>query len=287
MKTSVALFVPFFALLTFGIPTLGANLSPDGHAVSFDSDWRFLRGEAAGADAPGFDDKGWRVLDLPHDWSIEDLPSTNGASPSPFNPAMSAGGAATGYVVGGVGWYRKHFKLPTTDSGKNVTICFDGVYMNSDVWINGHHLGNHPYGYTPFVFDLTPYLIPAGRENVLAVQVKNIGKNSRWYSGSGIYRHVWLAVADPAHIPFWGVRVATTNISKTAATVSVSTTVENDRNSEAVIRLRTHLIGTEGKAGNPSEVEVRIPVGKQLEFTQDFPVSKPVLWSLRALFRGV
>jgi len=288
MKTRVLLLVTFLALATFGMPAPGADRSPGGHAVSFDSDWRFLRADATGADAPGFDDKAWRVLDLPHDWSIEDLPSTNSAPPSPFNPALSAGGAATGYVVGGIGWYRKHFKLPAADAGKNVAICFDGVYMNSDVWLNGQHLGNHPYGYTPFVLDFTPYLKPAGQENVLAVQVKNVGKNSRWYGGSGIYRHVWLAVADPAHIPFWGVHVVTTNVSKAAATVSVSTTVENDRNSDAAIRLRTRLVSPDGKAGKPLELEVRIPAGRQLELTQDFLVSKPVLWSPNnpALYRA-
>ncbi len=201
---------------------------------------------------------------------------------------MSAGGAATGYVVGGTGWYRKHFTLPASDAGKNVTICFDGVYMNADVWINGQHLGNHPYGYTPFVFDLTPHLKPAGQENVLAVQVKNTGKNSRWYSGSGIYRHVWLAVADPAHIPFFGVHVVATNISKTSATVSVFTTIENSRGADSAIRLRTRLIGPDGKATKPQEVEIHVPAGKQQEFAQEFSVNKPVLWSLNspALYRA-
>src|SRR5436190_1769198 len=258
------------------------------HERAFDADWRFLRGDASGAEVPGFDDAAWRSLDLPHDWSIEDLPTTNGAPPSPFDPALSAGGAATGYVVGGTGWYRKHFTLPISDSGKSVTICFDGVYMNSDVWLNGQHLGNHPYGYTPFVYDLTPYLKAAGQENVLAVQVKNTGKNSRWYSGSGIYRHVWLTVADPAHIPFWGVHVLTTDISKTSATVSVSTTVENNRGTNATIRMLTRLIGPDGKASPPQESEVQVPAGKQQEFTQKFSVKKPVYWSLNnpALYRA-
>ena len=206
----------------------------------------------------------------------------------PFDPAESAGGAATGYVVGGIGWYRKHFTLPASDSGKHVTIYFDGVYMDADVWLNGQHLGNHPYGYTPFTFDLTPYLKPAGQENVLAVQVKNIGKNSRWYSGSGIYRHVWLAVADPAHIPFWGVHVVTTNISKAGAAVSVSTTIENDRGADAALRLRTQLVGPDGKTTQPQEREVRVPAGKRQEFTQEFSVNEPVLWSLDnpALYRA-
>jgi beta-galactosidase len=160
--------------------------------------------------------------------------------------------------------------------------------MNADIWLNGHHLGNHPYGYTSFVFDLTPYLKPAGQENVLAVRVMNTGRNSRWYSGSGIYRHVWLTVTDPVHIPVWGVYVATTNLSKTTATVSVSTTIENDRGVDAAVRLRTRLVGPDGKAIRPQEYEVLVPAGKQQEFTQAFFVNKPVLWSLDnpALYRA-
>ena len=256
--------------------------------TSFDSDWRFLRADARGAETATFDDSAWRRLDLPHDWSIEDLPSTNGAPPSPFNPEMSGGKRDTGYVVGGTGWYRKHFTLPASDGGKNVAVCFDGVYMNADVWINGQHVGDHPYGYTSFVFDLTPYLKAAGQENVLAVKVQNIGKNSRWYSGSGIYRHVWLAVGDPVHIPFWGVHIVATNISKASATVNVSTTIENSGGADAKIHLRARLIGADGKSTKPQEVEIRIPAGKLQEFAQDFSVSKPVLWSLNnpALYRA-
>jgi beta-galactosidase len=287
MKTRFAFLVTLFALVSCSIGASRAN-SAGNRDLSFDSAWRFLRAEAPGAEAPGFDDNGWRLLDLPHDWSIEDLPYTNGAPPSPFNPALRAGGAATGYVVGGIGWYRKHFTLAPPDSEKNVTVCFDGVYMNADVWINGHELGNHPYGYTPFVYNLTPYLKPAGQDNVLAVQVKNTGKNSRWYSGSGIYRHVWLAVTDPAHIPICGVHVTTTNISKAAATVNVSTTIENARSADVDIRLRARLVAPNGKATRVQESDVHVPTGKQREFTQTFSVKHPVLWSLKepALFHA-
>jgi beta-galactosidase len=276
----LAMPVAFLVLVAACMNASGADRFATSRGTSFDSEWRFLRADAAGAETPGFDDRSWRTLDLPHDWSIEDLPSTNGAPPSPFDSAHSAGGASTGFVVGGTGWYRKHFTLPASEAGKDVTICFDGVYMNADVWINGRHLGNHPYGYTPFVFDLTPYLNPAGQENVLAVQVRNVGRNSRWYSGSGIYRHVWLAVADPAHIPFFGIRVLTTNISNSTASVRVLTTVENDRSADAAIRLRARLIAPDGKATKPQEIEIHVPAGTHQEFTQDFSVNNPALWSL-------
>jgi beta-galactosidase len=255
---------------------------------SFDSDWRFLRADAPGAESPVFNDSAWRTLDLPHDWSIEDLPSTNGAPPSPFDPAQSGGGASTGFFVGGTGWYRKHFTLNPVDAGKNVTILFDGVYMNADFWINGQRLGNHPYGYTAFSYNLTPHLKPAGQENVLAVQVKNTGKNSRWYSGSGIYRNVSLVVADPVHIPVWGLHVIATNTSKSDATVSVATTITNGSGVDATIRVRTRLVQPNGRALRAQEEEISIPAGNQRELTQVVPVNRPILWSLEnpALYRA-
>jgi beta-galactosidase len=139
------------------------------------------------AEASGFDDSSWRALDLPHDWSIEDLTGTN----SPFDH-FAVSQVSGGYTVGGTGWYRKSFTLNAEQKNKQILIQFDGAYMNSDVWLNGVHLGSHPYGYTSFWFNLTPY-VKTGN-NVIAVQVKNEGKNSRWDSGSGIYRHGWLKI---------------------------------------------------------------------------------------------
>jgi beta-galactosidase len=166
-----------------------------------------------------YNDSKWRKVDLPHDWSIEDLPnqiqdSING----PFSKG-SVGGTSTGFTVGGTGWYRKKFVAARAWQHKRVMVHFDGVYMNSDVWLNGHHLGNHPYGYTPFFYDLTLHLKPVGEENVLAVRVRNEGKNSRWYSGSGIYRHVWLTVTEGIHITPWGVHITTPDVSQSKATL--------------------------------------------------------------------
>ena len=213
--------------------------------TNFDREWRFLRGDAPGAENAAFDDSAWRTLDLPHDWSLEDLPPGPQTNPppalpaaggggrrgrganfpvvGPFSPA-SPGGAATGYTLGGTGWYRKHFMLDKQTPGKQVAIEFDGVYMDSDVWLNGHPLGNHPYGYTAFAYDLTDFLNPPGQENVLAVRVSNLGRNSRWYSGSGIYRHVVLRVTDPLRVGQWGVSVTTPQVTKQQATVNVVTT---------------------------------------------------------------
>lgn len=191
----------------------------------FDDNWRFKKDSIIDGSSMSFDDTKWRVLDLPHDWSIEDLPNQNADTVTgPFSRS-SIGQSATGFTVGGTGWYRKKFTTTKADEKKLFTIHFDGVYMHSDVWLNGHLLGNHPYGYTPFYYDLTPFLNPAGQENVLAVKVQNEGKNSRWYSGSGIYRHVWLTTTNPVHVEQWGVYITTPKVSVSTATIKIKTTV--------------------------------------------------------------
>jgi beta-galactosidase len=274
---------------------------------NFDGGWRFLRGDAAGAENAAFNDSAWRTLDLPHDWSLEDLspmatlgasavpvatnaPATGGgrgrARPNfpvvgPFSPE-SPGGTATGWTLGGTGWYRKHFVLDHQTSGKRVTLAFDGVYMDSDMWLNGHPLGNHPYGYTAFAYDLTDFLNPPGQENVLAVRVRNQGKNSRWYSGSGIYRHVVLQVTAPLRIGQWGVSVTTPNVTKERATVHLVTTVENGRNAGTALTLRVKLIGPTGRTLQTGETKVQAVAGGQVEIPLAIEVKSPPLWSLEA-----
>jgi beta-galactosidase len=261
---------------------------------SFDSGWRFLRTDAPGAENPAFDDSNWRKLDVPHDWSIEDLPPRENSAPEsnngkggilevgtktirigPFDPSVSEGGNATGYVVGGIGWYRKHFTL--NESNKLVAARFDGVYMNADFWINGHLLGNHPCGYTSFEIDLTPYLKP--KENVLAVRVRNEGKNSRWYSGSGIYRHTWLTITEPIHVPTWGVFVTTPEVSKDKALVKIATEVRNASNSETEVLVRARLQSATGEVINTAEGKLHLPSNETRSIEQSIEVRSPMLWS--------
>ncbi|MBK8504361.1 MAG: beta galactosidase jelly roll domain-containing protein [Saprospiraceae bacterium] len=150
--------------------------SPLIREISFNVGWKFFRTEVIDGQSPALDDSNWRIIDLPHDYSIEDLTDQQEVRQiGPFSQ-LSAGGPSTGHVEGGVAWYRKHFSLAEKDRDHQISVLFDGVYMNADVWINGNHLGNHPYGYTAFVFDLTKYLHPPGQENILAVEVKNEGK---------------------------------------------------------------------------------------------------------------
>ena len=180
-------------------------------ALDFDKGWRFNLGAVTDGQLPGFNDAGWRSLNLPHDWSIEGKFSKD-------NPATPEGGA----LPGGIGWYRKTFTVPAASKNQLVYIDFDGVYQKSDVWINGHHLGFRPNGYISFRYELTPYLNFGGK-NVIAVKVDNsVQPNSRWYSGSGIYRNVWLTTTNKVAIDHWGVQITTPEITKESAQVQLN-----------------------------------------------------------------
>lgn len=196
---------------------------PIGRNQPLDFGWKFSRAGGAGCERPDLDDRSWRTLDLPHDWSIEDLPSEPGSGRiGPFDP-KSVGGTATGYTDGGEGWYRRHFRLAAVPSVGHAEVFFDGVYRESDAWLNGHHLGRKVHGYTPFSYDLTPHLRPDG-DNVLVVRVRNLGRNSRWYSGSGIYRSVTLDVLpERSFVQRWGVGIVTRHVSNQAAEIQVET----------------------------------------------------------------
>jgi beta-galactosidase len=263
-----------------GFSNLVAQSQSDLRNISFDSGWLFRKTDiTSGPEKLSFDVSGWRKLDLPHDWSIEDLPDqAPGSVIGPFYKD-AIGTINTGYTLGGTAWYRKTFTLTSTEQGKTVYIQFDGIYMNSDVWINGHHLGNHPYGYTPFYFDLTPYLQPVGKENVVAVQVKNEGINSRWYSGSGIYRHVWLTIVNPVHVDVWGVYVTTPKVTNTSAELQVVTTVRNVGKANSTVTLQTQLIDADGKVAATSRDNITVTATGSAEVNQNITLNNPKLWS--------
>lgn len=263
-------FSVFFVFVSFSQPYCWAQQQ---ETLLFDFDWRFHRGGAQGAEQPAFDDTGWRTLDLPHDWSIEDLPGTS----SPFDPD-AIGQVSTGFSVGGTGWYRKTFTIPDGPQDKRVYIQFDGVYMNADIWLNGNHLGNHPYGYTSFWFDITEYLKP-GAGNVIAVQVKNEGQNSRWYSGSGIYRHVWLKTVDPVHIAPWGTHITTPEVSEKTAKIRVKNKVKNGETEAVAITLVTQLFDADGKQVAEVKKQQEIAPGATVEMEQEGTVVAPQYWS--------
>jgi len=269
MKLNLRHFLILFTLFVTGVQAQSGK----NNLLLFDDDWVFHRGGAQGAERPTFDDSKWRRVDLPHDWSIEDLPGTN----SPFD--ANAGSAVNGgYTTGGIGWYRKSFTVPADQKGKRIDLQFDGVYMNAEIWLNGQYLGNHPYGYTSFWFDVTEQL-KFGEQNILAVKVENEGDNSRWYSGSGIYRHVWLKTTEPVHVAQWGTYVTTPEVTSVSATVHAKTNVVNQSTNASDVLLITRILNPEGKEIGKSESRQKLEPGASFDFNQDVKVQGPGLWS--------
>ena len=272
MKNCIVLII----ITLFSFQTAFSQIKA-GSNQSFDNNWKFKKGITIDAKAAKFNDSNWRKLDVPHDWSIEDLTDTpNDSIIGPFYK-NNAGKNATAFTVGGTAWYRKAFTMDKSTYGKKVLIQFDGVYMNADVWINGHHLGNHPYGYTAFVHDLTQHLNPAGTSNVVAVEVKNEGYNSRWYSGSGIYRHVWLNVVNPSHIANWGVQIVSKNISEQAADIHFTTKISN---TVANLSLTTEIYSADKKLISSKTTEV----SGEDKVEQIINIKSPKLWDIESSY---
>ena len=257
------------------------EISTIGRTSSFDDDWYFMKDSLSDAGSPGFDDSNWRIIDLPHDWSIEDLPGQNGEDIiGPFDKSAIDKGSSA-YLVGGIGWYRKNFTIREEDKDKIAYLQFDGVYMRSDVWLNGKHLGYHPYGYTPFYYDITAFLNPPGQSNVVAVRAKNEGMNSRWYSGSGINRHVWLTLVNPVHIDVsGGLYITTPVITKNSAEVKVETTIVNSGNNDENIVLHTELFDPSGKVTATITRNSMVASGQTLQVKQEIQLNMPSLWSI-------
>ena len=236
-------------ILTFTTVNIEAR-----EVISFNRNWKFaLNPQDTQAIASSeFDDSGWRTLDVPHDWAIE-------GDFDEHNPSGTGGGA----LPGGIGWYRKTFQADSKDQGKTISIEFDGVYMNSSVYLNGHLLGTRPYGYISFSYDLTPY-IKWGAENIIAVRVDNSDQpNSRWYSGCGIYRDVRIVKTNPVHIPQWGTYITSTVNTDGTATVKIDCNVTGaDKDTE----IRHTILDSKGKT--------------VVSGHENLQVNQPILWSL-------
>jgi beta-galactosidase len=246
---------------------------------SFDNDWLFYKGDTAGAEGVGFADSRWRKLNVPHDWSIE----------GPFDAKNLTGGGG-GYLPSGIAWYRKHFSLPATQKGKRVFIEFDGVMANSDVWINGVHLGVRPFGYVSFGYELTDH-INFAKDNVIAVRTDTSKQpSSRWYTGAGIYRHVRLVVTNAVHIEKWSTFVTTPAVSESEAVVKIAADILNDTEKDTPVTTDYNIFDPSGKLVARTESQSRaVYAGRIMVVSAEIKVSKPELWNLETprLYKAV
>lgn len=235
----------------------------------FDTGWKFFKGDVADAKNSGFDDSTWRTLDLPHDWSVE----------GPFD-AESPSGQSLSYLPGGVGWYRKSFGLPPEDRGKKIFIDFDGAYRFTDVWINGEHLGFFPDGYTGFQYDLTPF-VAFDKENVVAVRVDNSQQpNSRWYSGSGIYRHTWLTKTSPAYIMKDSAYITTPLAKAEESAIYILASVKNEYGHAKAFTVNVEIIDAEGNAVADKWDARVVDPGSSDRFSLTLWVKNITLWDI-------
>jgi beta-galactosidase len=254
-----------------GAPWAGAA---ELRRVSFNADWKFLRGEWPGAKQAHFDDAHWESVRLPHDWAIA------GPFVETLNPHTGA------LPIAGVAWYRKSFQIPVGNvvSGDGTpryfSIEFDGAMANSTVWLNGHELGGRPYGYSGFAFDLTPYLAAAGASNVLAVRLAPEVDASRWYPGAGIYRNVWLETTGAVHVARWGTYVTTPAVSDAAASVVVGVAVRNRSSTPVPISMTSAIVDAGGHVVARSKRSAELPANSETPLTTRLRVLRPQRWDV-------
>ena len=263
-----AIFAAATVTILFSPAPVSAAAADARVTKDFDANWLFSQGDFASAMMPAFDDRGWRQLNVPHDWSIE----------GPFGAEFGSG---NGFAPGGIGWYRKHFKLDADQKGRVVTIEFDGVYDYSEVWINGQLVGGRPYGFSSFQVDLTPFVKFGSDDNIVAVRVDHSRfADSRFYTGSGIYRNVRLVITDKLRIAHWGVSVTTPKIKSDSAIVRIETTVENSSADKGNFSLESDIVAPGGEI-MASLTTAKSAAGNSTQMlAQEIKILKPELWSL-------
>lgn len=259
--TRLRLFPLLLGLLTLAIPVQARR--------SFNEDWQFHKGAAEGAEKPTFDAKNWRKVTLPHDWAIE----------GPFDVKFNA--RSGGLPFHGTGWYRKDFHVPASAAGRRIAITFDGAMYNAHVWINGHFLGNRPFGYLGFQYDLSPHL-QFGKKNTIAVRLQPEDLSSRWYPGAGLYRNVWIEESDPVYFPLWATEITTPRIAigetaadTTEAEVRLKTTARNGSKTRREVSLTIDLDGKTHPVWSGT-----LNPGESRDFTKTVLLSNPKFWGL-------
>lgn len=271
IRLLTACLVSLFAAADAAAAQGAAPIQPPVRTQSgWDSDWLFSKSDPATAMAPLMDDSGWRRVRLPHDWSTEE----------PFRPEYGSG---NGFAAGGVGWYRKHFRLSESSRGRAFTVEFDGVYANAQVWINGHYVGGRPFGYSSFAIELTPFLRFGQDDNVIAVRVDHSRyADSRWYTGSGIYRHVRLVETDALRVAHWGTFVTTPSVKPEAALVRIETTVHNGSTEGRNFAVLADILDHTGSVVATGRTSGTVGPKSENAVTQDVTLPRPRLWTLES-----
>lgn len=256
----------FFILLLGMFCMIGTSVAQSSRQTTLFTDgWKFYKGDVPNGEKESLDDASWRALDLPHDWSIE----------GPFSQEWASG---TGFLPGGIGWYRKTFNNNNLPAGKKVFIYFDGVYKNSEVWLNGQLLGKRPNGYIPFQYELTPHMKKG--KNTIAVKVDHSRfADSRWYPGSGIYRNVYLITKNPVHIAQWGTRFTTPTITPQSAAAEVTVSLSNTLSAAANVRVEAQM-HSGNKLVASDKKNIALAAKKSADTKLSFNVATPKLWSV-------
>lgn len=237
-----------------------------GNSEKINDGWRFCLNPGEDCSAPGFDDSSWRKLDLPHDWSVE----------FPISKELAS---CTGYLPGGIGWYRKTLSVPKSLKGQKLFLYFEGVYCNSEVWVNGHHVGKRPNGYVSFIYDVTEYIRP-GKANAIAVKVDHTkSADSRWYTGSGIYRDVYLVSSGLMHIDNWGIFARTLEVREDEADIAVTVKVVNETAADARLKVVNRLLKNDTQLAVSSQ-EIDVQKGGKAVSEQVLTLAYPMLWNV-------
>ncbi|MFI3285033.1 MAG: glycoside hydrolase family 2 TIM barrel-domain containing protein [Rikenellaceae bacterium] len=252
-------------VLLFMLLTTSISAQAQGNLTSFNDDWLFTESDNEDYRLTTYDPSSWRSVDLPHDWSVE----------HPFSGDLEG---CTGFAPGGIGWYTKIFDTPTTSSQK-CYIIFDGVYNNADFWINGIKIGEHPFGYAPIYYDLTQFLAPEGQTNRISVRVDHSRyADSRWYTGSGIYRNVSMLVVDKLHIPVWGTFITTPYVSKERALVNLDVELSNEYSDVKSGVIVSEIYDSEGTSVAVVSTPFTLEAGERATSTQTLQIKNPTLW---------
>lgn len=270
-----SLFV--YLIMLAAIHAMG-NAQTSGRKILINKDWKFHLGSIANAEQPSYNDSKWRVLELPHDWSVEPLSvQCEGVTIGPFS-RMSEGNWDTGQTVGGEGWYRKTFILSPEDAGKRLILYFEGVSNQSEVWINGKKVYYNPYAYTSYRIDMTDYCHAPGVENTIVVKVINTGLNSRWYVGSGIFRHTWLIKTDKIYLDEWDTFFNASELKGKDALVHFSTIVHNQKQQQSTADLDIKVYSPAGK--EVVTASQKLTLSAETPIATSFTIKGPELWSV-------